>query len=143
MENLNNVNKQESLSLITIYRSLYILKKKFEKYKDEISKIYTKYFVKDKNNYNNIRCKIIKISSFKSLLQQICNLVNMSIIKISSLNELFVSDLVSQKIQQERFNESIDQIYNYISNNLKKYNEIFFNKKIKPIIEINKIDKVI
>ncbi len=32
MENLNNVNKQESVSLITMYRSLYILKKKFEKY---------------------------------------------------------------------------------------------------------------
>ena len=138
----NILPKEESVDFIILYRSLYILKKKFEKYKEDISKIYTKYFVKDKNNYNNIRCKIIKISSFKSLLQQICNLVNMSIIKISSLNELFVSDLVSQKIQQERFNESIDQIYNYISNNLKKYNEIFFNKKIKPIIEINKIDNI-
>ena len=138
----NILPKEESVEFIILYRSLYILKKKFEKYKEDISKIYTKYFVKDKNNYNNIRCKIIKISSFKSLLQQICNLVNMSIIKISSLNELFVSDLVSQKIQQERFNESIDQIYNYISNNLKKYNEIFFNKKIKPIIEINKIDNI-
>ena len=138
----NILPKEESVEFIILYRSLYILKKKFEKYKEDISKIYTKFFVKDKNNYNNIRCKIIKISSFKSLLQQICNLVNMSIIKISSLNELFVSDLVSQKIQQERFNESIDQIYNYISNNLKKYNEIFFNKKIKPIIEINKIDNI-
>ena len=138
----NILPKEESVEFIILYRSLYILKKKFEKYKEDISKIYTKYFVKDKNNYNNIRCKIIKISSFKSLLQQICNLVNMSIIKISSLNELFVSDLVSQKIQQERFNESIDQIYNYISDNLKKYNEIFFNKKIKPIIEINKIDNI-
>ncbi len=138
----NNLPKEESVEFIILYRSLYILKKKFEKYKEDISKIYTKFFVKDKNNYNNIRCKIIKISSFKSLLQQICNLVNMSIIKISSLNELFVSDLVSQKIQQERFNESIDQIYNYITDNLKKYNEIFFNKKIKPIIEINKIDNI-
>ena len=76
MENLNYVNKQESLSLITIYRSLYILKKKFEKYKNEICKIDKKCFVKDKNDYNNIRCRIIKISSFKSLLKDICTISN-------------------------------------------------------------------
>ena len=49
--NSENFRNEDSKELITIYRSLYILKKKFEKYKNEISKIYTKFFVKDKNNY--------------------------------------------------------------------------------------------
>ena len=142
MENLNNVNKQESLSLITIYRSLYILKKKFEKYKDEISKIYTKYFVKDKNNYNNIRCKIIKISSFKSLLKDVCTISNFSIIKLTSMNEIFISDLMSDDKIEEKLDFSIEQINNYITENLNKYNNIFYNKKIKPEIEISNIDSV-
>ena len=135
--NGNNFPKEDSIEFVTIYRSLYILKKKFDKYKDDISKIYTKYFIKDKNTFNNFRFKTIKISSFKPLLEQICNSISMSIIKISSLNELFVSDLVSQKFRQEKLKESIDQIYSYITDKLKKYNDIFFNKKIKPAIEIN------
>ncbi len=135
--NGNNFPKEDSIEFVTVYRSLYILKKKFDKYKDDISKIYTKYFIKDKNTLNNFRFKTIKISSFKPLLQQICNSINMSIIKISSLNELFVSDLVSQKFRQEKVKESIYKIYSYITDKLKKYNDIFFNKKIKPAIEIN------
>ncbi len=142
MENLNNSNKQESLSLITIYRSLYILKKKFEKYKDEISKIYTKYFIKDKNNYNNIRCKIIKISSFKSILKDICTISNFSIVKLNSINEIFISDLMTDEKIEEKLDFSIEQIYNYITENLNKYNNLFYNKKIKPAIEINIIDSI-
>ena len=142
MENLNNVNKQESLSLITIYRSLYILKKKFEKYKDEISKIYTKYFVKDKNNFNNIRCKIIKISSFKSLLKEICTISNFSIIKLNAMNEIFISELMTDDKIEEKLDFSIEQINNYITENLNKYNNIFYNKKIKPAIEITKIETI-
>ena len=140
--NSENFRNEDSKELITIYRSLYILKKKFEKYKNEISKIYTKFFVKDKNNYNNIRCKIIKISSFKPLLEEICHLVNMSIVKISSSNELFISDLVVQKIQNEKLNDSIEQINNYITDKLKYYNNIFYTKKIKPAIDINIIDNI-
>ena len=140
--NSENFRNEDSKELITIYRSLYILKKKFEKYKNEISKIYTKFFVKDKNNYNNIRCKIIKISSFKPLLEEICHLVNMSIVKISSSNELFISDLVVQKIQNEKLNDSIEQINNYITDKLKYYNNIFYSKKIKPAIDINIIDNI-
>ena len=140
--NSDNLRNEDSKEIITLYRSLYILKKKFEKYKNEISKIYTKFFVKDKNNYNNIRCKIIKISSFKQLLEEICHLVNMSIVKISSSNELFISDLVVQNIQNEKLNESIEQINKYITDKLKYYNNIFYSKKIKPAIDINIIDNI-
>ena len=140
--NSQNLPNEDSKELITLYRSLYILKKKFEKYKIEISKIYTKFFVKDKNNYNNIRCKIIKMSSFKQILGEICHLVNMAIVKISSPNELFISDLVVQKIQNEKLNDSIEQIYKYITDKIKYYNDIFYTKKIKPVIDINNIDNI-
>ena len=87
-----NIDEQQNI----LYRSLYLLKKKFEIYKNDINKIYTKYFVKDKNNYNNITCKIIKIYSFKSLLEEVCNLIYISIFKMNSINELFISNFIPE-----------------------------------------------
>ena len=79
----NSYNSEDPVFTSILYRSLYILKKKFEIYKNEINKLYILYFVKDKNNYNNIRNKIIKLSSFKQLLEEIFNLTNISIFKMS------------------------------------------------------------
>ncbi len=76
MKNSFNDINNEHISFTIICRSLYILKKKFEIYKNEINKLYTKYFVKDKNDYNNISIPIIKISSFKDLLEDIFHLIN-------------------------------------------------------------------
>ena len=53
MQNSNNLSKNDPIMFNIICRSLFILKSKFEIYKNDINKLYTKYFVKDKNNYNN------------------------------------------------------------------------------------------
>ena len=141
--NPDNLPNEDSLEIVTIYRSLYILKKKFEKYKDEISKIYTKYFIKDKKSkFNNISVKIINISSFKSLLKEICNIINITITKISTPKELFISDLMNQKKQNEKLKDSIDQIFYFITDKLNTYNDIFYNKKIKPSLELNTIENI-
>ena len=141
--NSDNLPNEDSLEIVTIYRSLYILKKKFEKYKDEISKIYTKYFIKDKKTiFDNICCKIIKISSFKSLLEEICNIINITITKISTPKELFILDLMNQKKQNEKLKDSIDQIFYFITDKLNTYNDIFYNKKIKSSIELNTIESI-
>ena len=133
-----NIDEQQNI----LYRSLYLLKKKFEIYKNDINKIYTKYFVKDKNNYNNITCKIIKIYSFKSLLEEVCNLIYISIFKMNSINELFISNFIPEIKKKERLNEAIDKIYNYISDKIKKYNEIFYNRKLKSAIELKEIEDI-
>jgi len=141
--NTDNLPNEDSLEIVTIYRSLYILKKKFEKYKDEINKIYTKYFIKDKKIiFDNLCCKIIKLSSFKSLLHEICNLINITITKISTPKELFISDLMNQKKQNEKLKDSIEQIFYFITDKLNTYNDIFYNKKIKPSIELNTIENI-
>ena len=141
--NTDNLQNEDSLEIVTIYRSLYILKKKFEKYKDEINKIYTKYFIKDKKIiFDNLCCKIIKLSSFKSLLHEICNLINITITKISTPKELFISDLMNQKKQNEKLKDSIEQIFYFITDKLNTYNDIFYNKKIKPSLELNTIENI-
>ena len=140
MKNLYNSEKEDSGFTLISYRSLYLLKKKFEKYKSEINKLYTVYFFKDKNNYNNIRHKIIKITSFKQLLEEVLNLTNISILKITSLNELFISNLLPENERQEKVNKSIDEINNFILDKIQKYNEIYYNKNLKREIQLNLIE---
>ena len=142
MKNSFNDINNEHISFTIICRSLYILKKKFEIYKNEINKLYTKYFVKDKNDYNNISIPIIKISSFKDLLEDIFHLINISIFKISSMNELFISNFIPESKNEERLKEAIEKINNFITDKIRKYNEIFYKKKIKTTIEINKIEDI-
>ena len=138
----NSYNSEDPVFTSILYRSLYILKKKFEIYKNEINKLYILYFVKDKNNYNNIRNKIIKLSSFKQLLEEIFNLTNISIFKMSSLNELFVLNCIPETNRKERLNKAIEKINNFISDKIQKYNEIYYNKKLKSEKELNSLEEI-
>ena len=142
MKNSFNEINNEHISFNIICRSLYILKKKFEIYKNEINKVYTKFFVKDKSDYNNFSIPIIKITSFKDLLEEIFHLINISIFKLSSMNELFISNFIPESKNEERLKEAIEKINNFITDKIRKYNEIFYNKKIKTAIEINKIEEI-
>ena len=58
------------------------------------------------------------------------------------MNEIFISDLISNDKIKEKLGFSMEQINKYITKNLNKNNNIFYHKKIKPEIEINKIDSV-
>ena len=138
----NSYNSEDPVFTSILYRSLYILKKKFEIYKNEINKLYILYFVKDKNNYNNIRNKIIKLSSFKQLLEEVFNLTNISIFKMSSLNELFVINCIPETNRKERLNKAIEKINNFISDKIQKYNEIYYNKKLKSEKELNSLEEI-
>ncbi len=142
MKNSFNEINNEHISFNIICRSLYILKKKFEIYKNEINKVYTKFFVKDKSDYNNFSIPIIKITSFKDLLEEIFHLINISIFKLSSMNELFISNFIPESKNEERLKEAIEKINNFITDKIRKYNEIFYKKKIKTTIEINKIEDI-
>ena len=60
-ENFNKI-KQDSILLELLYRSLYILKSKFAKYKNDITSIYLKYY---QNSSNTKNFPIIKILLLK------------------------------------------------------------------------------
>ena len=79
---------------------------------------------------------------FKSLLEEICNIINITITKISTPKELFILDLMNQKKQNEKLKDSIDQIFYFITDKLNTYNDIFYNKKIKSSIELNTIESI-
>ena len=131
----NNLSNDNSINLILIYRSLYILKKKLEKYKEGLDNIYSKLFVKDFPDRLNNKLKIIKINNLKDAFYNFFNLLNISLIKINEIKEIFVADLISNDKQKDNLNESIDLLYNFVTANIEKYNNIFYEKKIKPLVE--------
>ena len=131
----NNFSNDNSINLILIYRSLYILKKKLEKYKEGLDNIYSNLFVKDFPDRLNNKLKIIKINSTKDAFYNFLNFLNISLIKINQINEIFVADLISTNKQKDNLDSSVDLLYNFVTANIEKYNKIFFEKKIKPLIE--------
>ena len=135
-----NLPNSESISLIIIYRSLYILKHKFQQYKPQLIEIYKKYSQSKINSKEQNAPLLIKVnvSSFCDILKEILSLINMLIVQIKNPNELYIYDYISPE-KHKNFNENItDRIYKFIIDKLKKYNELYYNKKIYPLELINK-----
>ena len=61
---------------------------------------------------------------------------------MNSINELFISNFIPEIKKQERLNEAIDKIYIFITDKIKKYNEIFYNRKLKAAIELKEIEDI-
>ena len=140
MNNQFNLPNSESISLIIIYRSLYILKHKFQQYKPQLIEIYKKYSQSKINSKEQNAPLLIKVnvSSFCDILKEILSLINMLIVQIKNPNELYIYDYISPE-KHKNFNENItDRIYKFIIDKLKKYNELYYNKKIYPLELINK-----
>ena len=140
MSNQLNLPNSESISLIIIYRSLYILKHKFQQFKPQLIEIYKKYSQSKINTKEQNAPLLIKvnISSFNNILKEILSLINMLIVQIKNPNELYIYDYISPE-KQKTLNENITEIiYKYIIDKLKKYNELYYNKKIYPLELINK-----
>ena len=149
-ENINsNKNNQEiskqienSLEILILYRSLYIIKEKFILYKERIRKIYDKYNIY-KNNYKlkeDIKIYQINKKDFVQVTDEVLKDLNLLIIKYINPKDIFLSKVLIEQKSKETI-PLIQEILNWLEKNnngkfsIKKYNKIFFNKKIKPYIE--------
>ena len=122
-----------SLENILLYRSLYIIKRKFEIYKNVINEIYNEYDVNiDKiNNHPKIN-----VEDFDKIAFKIFDKINCFIINNNNAKDIFFNNLIDNGNNKDKMKD----IFSYIKNllieddykNLKKYNEIYYNKKIKP-----------
>ena len=148
--NLDNQNKQEiskqvenSLELLILYRSIYIIKQKFSLFKERIRNIYQKY-----NTYNgniklktNIKIYQINLKNFVKVTDEVLQDLNLLLIKYLNPKDIFLSKLLMDK-KREETKKIIKEIFNWLlddnnngNNLIKNYNINFFNKKIKPYIE--------
>ena len=137
-ENLNKI-KLDSIHLEILYRSLYILKKKFEKYKNDIKSIYTKYYPEQNKSLTQSDFPIIKIVNFFPLLQEIFEKIKITIPRLTDIKTLFNYDISKFDKNSKEHLESIKLMEKNIflnnKKNLEKYNKIFYSKKIEPIVD--------
>ena len=148
--NIDNNNSQEiskqvenSLELLILYRSIYIIKQKFSLFKERIKNIYQKY-----NTYNsnikfktNIKIYQINIKNFVEVTDEVLQDLNLLIIKYLNPKDIFLSRILIEK-KREETKKIIREILNWLLNDnnngkdlIRNYNINFFNKKIKPYIE--------
>ena len=137
-ENLNKI-KIDSIRLEILYRSLYILKKKFEKFKKEIKSIYIKYYPEENKSLSEYDFPITKIINFFPLLQEVLEKIKITIPRINDLKEIFNYDISKFDKNSKEHLESIKLMEKILFEknkiNLEKYNKKFYTKKIEPIVD--------
>lgn len=124
-----NTNPLNSFEVMILYRSLYILKRKFEMYKEMIYSIYKKYETIQKS-ITNVQIKV-SIENFENILTEIFTTINSIIITISSPKDAITSNLVVTEDKRNQMTRIIHQIYLFIKDKIDKYNHLFYEKKIK------------
>ena len=127
---------QNSFEMMALYRSLYIIKRKFEIYKDQIMEIYSKYKINEIDIKDNINHYIINIDSFDAIGLEIFENINLLIIQIYNPKDLYIANLYLNDKRKYKMINIFKTLKNYLlkNNNFEKYNQIFYDKKIKPYI---------
>ena len=128
---------KKSIETIILYRSLYILKKKFELKKPKIKILYNSFNLDKNSNVNQYNSYQVNIENFVIIAETIFKECNLLLTTLTNPKDIFLSNIfinINQKM--EEMNDILNEIKNYITdenNNLaKKYNNLFYEKKIKP-----------
>ena len=132
LEKFNNI-KQE-IDTIILERSKYLINKKFEKYNKEITKIYSKFNINKSRRIDILGSPQIDINNLGQILILVLKEINLFLLELSSPKDIFISFFLINS-QKENEMEGIATKFQHeiISKNLtEKYNNIFYEEKIKP-----------
>ena len=128
---------KKSIEAIVLYRSLYILKKKFELNKKKIKLLYNSFNLDKTSNVDQYNSYQISIENFVVIAETIFKECNILLTTLNNTKDIFLSSIflnLGQKL--EEMNAIFNEIKMYITdeNNslVKKYNSLFYDKKIKP-----------
>ena len=147
---INNSNEKEiskqvenSLELLILYRSIYIIKQKFSLFKERIQKIYSKFntFKGEFKFETNLKIYQINIENFVEVTYEVLQDLNLLLIKYLNPKDIFLSKILIEK-KRDEMKRIIKEILNWLLNEnnngnnlIKNYNIKFFNKKIKPYLK--------
>ena len=135
IEKVENYDDDYDVNLIILHRSLYILKKKFEKYKNEFMEIYNKY--REKISGDNILVNeiLVEENNVTKILEEILNVGKFGLIEYDNFKEAIFKemDLVDKiKLDENISNELMD----FVLINRRKYNYIFTQKKLNENFQL-------
>ena len=136
-------NMEQSIETMILYRSLYLLKKKFEKYKSNINKIYNDYNINKSKRIDVLGSCQININFLDEVALLVLKETNLFILELSSPKDLFLSYFLITNQKGEEMNLILKDIKKEIIEKklLSKYNKIFYDKKIRPLFKKNDIIK--
>ena len=117
--------EKDTIHSIILYRSLYILKRKFELHKSSINSLYAKY-------NTNKTLTLLPIDKLISILSSIMSNCEFAVVPYGNITEVFTADLIAM-VDPSKTAMMTAQIVNYMIANVEKYNMIFYNKKMNAI----------
>ena len=138
---------KNEIDQLILERSKYLISKKFEKYKIEILKIYSQFNINKSRRIDALGAPKIDVNNLDKIIISILKEINLFILELSSPKDIFISFFLITSQKENEMEGIIKNIQNeIISKNLtEKYNNIFYEEKIKPMFikyEINnKINK--
>ena len=133
INNSNNQNNKEeeiisieknNINMLILCRSLYILKKKFEKNKDIINKIYLKY--QNENNNNNNNLLTIPLENLNEVINDIMNISEFNIIVYKEFNDLITADLLNN---ENIIKKILILLNTFINEKVDYYNDLYLKKR--------------
>ena len=140
-ENINEIDIcdeiKKSIEAIILYRSLYILKKKIDLKKPKIRTLYNSFNLDKISNVAQYNSYQVNIENFIIIAETIFKECNILITTLSNPKDIFLSNIflnMNQKMKE--MNAILSEIKSHITEEntslVKKYNNLFYEKKIKP-----------
>ena len=127
-----NISLTDDINLIILHRSLYILKKKFDKYSSQIKKIYSKYCepIESEEDY------LIETNNIKPIIEEICNLAQFEIARCDTFQDAINKEMnYFKKCENEK--QILNEFLNFVFNQRRKYNFIFREKRNKKDFKLH------
>ena len=149
-DNINNINinminnkeidlceeQKKSIEALILYRSLYILKKKFESRKEIIRKIYNSFNLDTNANVPKYFSYQVSIDNFDIIAKIVFEKCNIILTILNNPKDILLSNLflnLNKKMEEmtEIFKEIKEYILDEKNSLVKKYNILYYEKKIK------------
>ena len=128
-------NIKQEINTLIFERSKYLIEQKFEKYNKEISKIYSRFNINKSRRIDILGSPQIDINNLGQILILVLKEINLFLLELSSPKDIFISFFLINSQKESEMEGIIKKFQQEIilKNLTEKYNNIFYEEKIKPM----------
>ena len=144
-ETIQFENIKKDIDEIIFKRSEFLISKKFTKYSMELSKIYSQFNINKSKRIDALGAPQIDVNYLDQVIILSLKAANLFLIELSSPKDIFISFFLITSQKENEMDGIIKLIkQEIISKNLtEKYNNIFYEEKIEPMLNRYKNDNKI
>ena len=144
-ETIQFENIKKDMDEIIFKRSEFLISKKFTKYSMELSKIYSQFNINKSKRIDALGAPQIDVNYLDQVIILSLKAANLFLIELSSPKDIFISFFLITSQKENEMEGNIKLIkQEIISKNLtEKYNNIFYEEKIEPMLNRYKNDNKI